>query len=88
MLVTNLELQIPIAEQQLYGLIFFDGGNAWLNREDIKPITGLYRGAGVGFRIAVPGIGTIGFDFAYPLDKVTGQDQKWKPHFQIGTTFR
>ena len=88
MLVTNLELQFPIAEQQLYGLIFFDGGNAWLNREDIKPLTGLYRGVGVGFRIAVPGIGTIGFDFAYPLDKVRGQDQKWKPHFQIGTTFR
>ncbi len=86
MFVTNLELQFPIAEQQLYGLIFLDAGNSWLNREDI--MDKLYKGVGVGFRISVPGIGTIGFDFAYPLDTVRDQDKKWKPHFQIGTTFK
>lgn len=88
MLVTNLELQIPILKQQLYGLAFFDAGNAWLRREDIKPLSNLYRGAGLGFRIAVPGIGTLGFDFAYPLDEISGQSKGWKPHFQIGTTFK
>ena len=86
MFVTNLELQFPIAEQQLYGLIFLDAGNSWLNREDI--LDKLYKGVGVGFRISVPGIGTIGFDFAYPLDTARDQDKKWKPHFQIGTTFK
>ncbi|MEW6049995.1 MAG: outer membrane protein assembly factor BamA [Candidatus Zixiibacteriota bacterium] len=88
MLVTNLELQFAIAKQQFYGLLFFDAGNSWLRRTDIKPLTDLYRGVGFGFRVVVPGIGTIGFDFGYPLDKYRHQKQSWKPHFQIGTTFR
>ncbi|MBK7140945.1 MAG: outer membrane protein assembly factor BamA [bacterium] len=87
MFVTNMELQIPIANQQLYGLIFFDAGNSWRELNDVK-VNSLYRGVGFGFRIAVPGIGTIGFDFAYPLDKYRDESQKWKPHFQIGTTFK
>ncbi len=86
-IVANLELQIPILPNQLYMLGFFDAGNSWLHRSDIK-LNEVYRGVGVGFRLVVPGIGTIGFDFGYPLDKRYGQDQNWKPHFQIGTTFR
>ncbi|MBD3258825.1 outer membrane protein assembly factor BamA, partial [candidate division GN15 bacterium] len=89
MLVANAEIQFPIVEQQVYGLMFFDAGNSWLNLKDIKPVTDLYKGVGVGFRIVVPGIGTIGFDFAKPLDDPPdGDDRSWKPHFQIGTTFR
>ena len=88
MLVSNLELQFPLVERQIYALAFFDAGNSWLHKGNIKPLSGLYKSYGFGFRIAVPGIGTLGFDFGYPLDKVEGQDQKWKPHFQIGTTFR
>jgi outer membrane protein insertion porin family len=88
MLVTNIELQFPIVQQQIYGLLFFDAGNSWLRREDIKLFTDLYRGAGLGFRIVVPGIGTLGFDFGYAFDRVRGSDLGWKPHFQIGTTFR
>jgi outer membrane protein insertion porin family len=87
-LVTNLELQFPIAHNQIYGLLFFDAGNSWLHKSDIKPLTGLYKGVGIGFRIAVPGIGTIGFDFGYPLDRVRDQKRSWKPHFQVGTTIR
>ena len=88
MLVTNIELQLPIVSQSIYGLMFFDAGNSWLNREDIKPFTDLYKGFGFGFRIVVPGIGTIGFDFARRLDEFRGEGLGWKPHFQIGTTFR
>ncbi|MFQ5498497.1 MAG: outer membrane protein assembly factor BamA [Candidatus Zixiibacteriota bacterium] len=88
MLVTNIELQIPIVEQQIYGLLFFDAGNSWLNRRDIKPLAGLFKGVGVGFRVAVPGMGTLGFDFGYPLDKVRDRDQSWNVHFQIGSIFR
>jgi outer membrane protein insertion porin family len=87
MLVGNLELQIPISENQLYGLLFYDAGNSWLNSSDIK-LNDLYRGVGVGFRLVVPGIGTIGFDFGYSLDERGDQKKGWKPHFQIGTTFR
>jgi outer membrane protein insertion porin family len=88
MLVTNVELQFPIVPQQVYGLLFFDAGNSWLHKNDIKPITGLYKSIGFGFRIAVPGMGTLGFDFGYPLDRVEGQKRSLKTHFQIGTTFR
>jgi len=88
MLVSNIELQVPVVDQQIYGLLFFDAGNSWLHREDIKPLTDLYRGAGIGFRVVVPGIGTIGFDFGYALDDHQGRGKGWKPHFQIGSTFR
>ncbi len=88
MLVANIELQIPLSQRQIYALLFFDAGNSWLHKKDIKPITGLYKGIGVGFRIVIPGIGTLGFDFGYPLDNVRGQKRSWKPHFQVGSTFR
>ncbi|MFQ5453223.1 MAG: outer membrane protein assembly factor BamA [Candidatus Zixiibacteriota bacterium] len=88
MLITNLEIQFPVIERQIYGLFFFDAGNSWLHKRNIKPLTGLYKAAGAGFRIVVPGIGTIGFDFAYSFDSIRGSKKGWKPHFQMGTTFR
>lgn len=88
MLVSNIELQIPIVTRQIYTLAFFDAGNSWLHKGDIKLPGSLYKSYGFGFRIAVPGIGTLGFDFGYPLDEIDGQEKKWKPHFQLGTTFR
>lgn len=89
MLIANLELQFPIIQQQLYGLLFFDAGNSWLDWDDIKPVSSLYKGYGLGFRLMIPGMGTLGFDFAKPLDDPpNGEDRGWRPHFQIGTTFR
>lgn len=89
MMVTNIELQFPIVSQQIYVLGFFDAGNSWLNWSDIRlNPKHLYKSAGLGFRIAVPGIGTIGFDYGYAFDLVRNQDRGWKWHFQIGTTFR
>jgi len=94
MLVGNLELQVPILKNQLYLLGFFDIGNSWLYRKDIR-FDDLYKGIGLGFRLVVPGIGTLGFDFGYALDEQINpyngevlQGKGWKPHFQIGTTFR
>ncbi|MDF1543782.1 MAG: outer membrane protein assembly factor BamA [bacterium] len=88
MLISNIELQYPVVRQQIYAMLFFDAGNSWLNQSDIKPLRDLYKGFGIGFRIVVPGIGTIGFDFARRLDDLRGEGLGWKPHFQIGTTFR
>jgi outer membrane protein insertion porin family len=87
MIVGNLELQVPIIENQLYTMLFFDMGNSWLHARDIK-MRGFYKSVGVGFRIVVPGIGTIGFDFGYPLDNREDQNKSWRPHFQVGTTIR
>lgn len=87
MLVTNIEVQFPIAPGSIYGLFFFDAGNSFLSAGEIKPRF-LYKSAGVGFRIQVPGIGTIGFDFAKPFDNIRNQSNKWRPHFQIGSSIR
>ncbi|OGC94709.1 MAG: outer membrane protein assembly factor BamA [candidate division Zixibacteria bacterium RBG_16_53_22] len=83
--IYNLELTVPIAEQQFYVLAFADAGNACLSFNDIKPFKGFYRSAGIGFRIMIPLIGIMGFDFGYPFD---GADRhSWKTHFQIGRGF-
>ena len=83
MLVYNVELQIPVVEQQIYGLLFADAGNAWLSGREIKPfdldrVDGLKKSVGAGFRVVVPGLGTIGFDFGYGYNNPKGPG--WKPH--------
>ncbi|MFQ5607781.1 MAG: outer membrane protein assembly factor BamA, partial [Candidatus Zixiibacteriota bacterium] len=96
LLTTNWEISVPLATNTLYFLTFFDAGNSWLKWDDIKPFSDVWPGAGVGFRLAVPGIGTIGFDFATPLKhpivRSTGRPDSrnagWRTHFQVGTVFR
>jgi len=84
MAVYNLEYQIPISQQQLYGLLFVDAGNAFYNIEDFKPFN-LQRSYGLGFRVVVPMVGVLGFDFAKALDPP--EKGNWRPHFQIGRGF-
>lgn len=86
MLVANIELQLPIIERQLYVLAFFDAGNSFLHTADIR-WDHLYKSYGFGFRLQIPGMGTLGFDFGKALDNRAGEEKGWKPHFQIGTTF-
>ncbi len=86
MVVYNAEIQIPLVEQQVYGLLLADAGNSWLLPRDLRPFDpgSLYGSYGFGFRLVVPGIGIIGFDIARGIST---EDNRWKPHFQIGTTF-
>jgi outer membrane protein insertion porin family len=91
-LVYNIEYQFPVVEQQIYGLFFADAGNAWLSGRAIRPFAlkhksnlDLFRSGGIGARMVVPGMGVIGFDFAYGFDHA-GKGE-WRPHFQFGTTF-
>jgi outer membrane protein insertion porin family len=81
--VYNLELQIPVMKNQMYLLAFADAGRAWQSKRDIKLFSDLYRGVGVGFRMVVPGVGVIGFDFGNALDKAPGEKQGWRAHFQV-----
>jgi len=81
--IYNLELQLPVISGQMYLLGFADAGAAWLSKEEIKPFSHLYKGLGFGFRLVVPGVGVIGFDFGYSLDNSYERGQGWKPHFQI-----
>jgi len=90
MAVYNAEIQFPVVEQQVYLLLLADAGNSWLKPKDIRPFDpeSLYGSLGFGFRLVVPGIGIIGFDFAKPLSRtIDDPDKGWKPHFQVGTTF-
>jgi len=87
MLVYNLEYQFPLVEQQIYALLFADAGNAWMIGRQFSPVSfrRLYKAAGFGFRMVVPSLGMIGFDFGYGFD-YSGKD-KWRPHFQFGRPF-
>ncbi|MFA6109216.1 MAG: outer membrane protein assembly factor BamA [Candidatus Latescibacterota bacterium] len=88
MMVMNLEYRVPLAEQQVYGLLFFDAGNSWAKITDLNPLE-LRRSAGFGFRLITPMLGMIGFDFGYGFDrrKVDGMPAGWSTHFQFGPRF-
>ncbi|MCI0331572.1 MAG: outer membrane protein assembly factor BamA [candidate division Zixibacteria bacterium] len=92
-LIYNLELQFPVVKEQVYALAFADAGNAWLTGTQLHPFSDLKSSVGFGFRVSVPGLGTIGFDFGYGFSTIRnsrGQyldGRKWRPHFQLGSTF-
>jgi len=75
----------------LHALFFFDVGGTWNEVKDFR-MDSLHKGAGVGFRMEVPLLGLIGFDYGYGfdrLDRLTGRyDRKgWEPHIQFGRIF-
>ncbi|MCL2844043.1 MAG: outer membrane protein assembly factor BamA [Chitinivibrionia bacterium] len=67
MVTLSGELRFPIVDQQFYMGTFFDMGNGWLRMSDID-ITDMKRGVGFGFRLMLPMLGLLGFDFAWGLD--------------------
>jgi outer membrane protein insertion porin family len=80
----SAELTYPLAENRFYLLpLFFDAGNVFGKRYDPSQVvpgkdlpaptsewdpSSLKRDFGFGFRVIVPMLGIIGFDFAWPLD--------------------
>jgi len=88
MIVNNFELQFPIVAKMIYGLCFYDFGNAWRNLAETNPFD-VKRSAGVGVRLEIPGMGMLGFDFGYGFDKLEGSDKVggWRTHFQFGNQF-
>jgi len=69
MLSLSTEVRFPIVDQTLYMALFGDMGNTWERVADID-VRNMYTGAGVGFRLMVPMLGLIGFDFGWPFDKL------------------
>ncbi|MBN2460795.1 MAG: outer membrane protein assembly factor BamA [Candidatus Cloacimonetes bacterium] len=76
----STELGVPIAGDQVVGLLFFDAGDSYNSLKKFNFWT-MKKGTGLGLRVRSP-FGLIGFDYAYNLDENT-----WEPHFQFGTTF-
>ena len=86
--IYNLEITVPLAEQQFYALVFADAGNAYTTGDGLKNnfYRHFYKSAGFGFRVVAPQIGIIGFDFGWPFNAPAGE-RGLKPHFQIGRGF-
>ena len=82
MLLTSFEQQFPIVHP-LHGVLFFDAGNVWDTRRDIRPFD-LKVGAGVGFRMEIPLLGIIGFDYGYGFNR--DDRPRAVGHFIIGQT--
>ena len=73
MLTLSAELRFPIIDQQFYMAGFFDAGNSWNTMGEIS-LTDLYPGVGFGFRLMLPMVGLLGFDFAWGLRSTEGNE--------------
>lgn len=76
----TLEQQFPIAHP-LHGVLFFDAGNVWDMRREVRPFD-LKVGAGLGFRMEIPLLGNIGFDYGYGFHR--DDKPRWTGHFMLG----
>ena len=87
-LLFNAEISIPIVNNQFYGLLFADAGNAW---DEIGKIStfDLRRSVGFGIRIVAPVVGIMGFDFAWGIDRTRVDESpvQMMTHFQFGPQF-
>ena len=45
----------------------------------------LRKGIGVGIRVELPMLGTVGFDYGYGYDRIGGP--AWEPHLTLGAGF-
>jgi outer membrane protein insertion porin family len=82
MLLTSIEQQFPIVHP-LHGVVFFDAGNTWDQWREIRPFD-LKMGAGIGFRLEIPLLGVIGFDYGYGFNR--DDRPRAVGHFLIGQT--
>ncbi len=78
--VYTLEQQFPIVHP-LHGVIFFDAGNVWDLWHEIKPFD-LKLSAGAGFRLEIPLLGNVGFDYGYGFNRDDGP--RAVGHFLLG----
>jgi outer membrane protein insertion porin family len=82
LLLCSIEQQFPIVHP-LHGVLFFDAGNTWDQAREIRPFD-LKMGAGIGFRMEIPLLGVIGFDYGYGFNR--DDRPRAVGHFIIGQT--
>lgn len=78
--VYSAEQQFPIVHP-LHGVLFFDAGNTWDLAHEIRPFD-LKLSVGIGFRVSIPILGNIGFDWGYGFNRDDGA--RAVGHFLIG----
>ena len=81
------ELRFPFSENPtVYGLIFAEMGNNWLNFGETDPFD-LKRSAGFGIRMFMPMLGMLGFDMGYGFDDIHLTEKNpegWRFHVLFG----
>ncbi|MDR0559575.1 MAG: outer membrane protein assembly factor BamA [Prevotellaceae bacterium] len=86
----TLELRYPVIMQpasQIFVLGFLEGGNCWSSINQFNPFD-IKRSVGLGVRVNLNIVGTLGLDWGYGLDKIEGRDMKRNQlHFVMGHTF-
>jgi outer membrane protein insertion porin family len=86
----TLEVRYPVIQQPasyIFLLTFLEGGNCWESIDKFNPFD-IKRSVGVGVRVHLNIVGTLGLDWGYGLDKIPGKDMKRSQlHFVMGHTF-
>ncbi len=87
----TVELRYPFVlspQSTIYGLAFFEAGNAWTGFGEFNPFS-VKRAAGVGVRLMLPMIGLLGVDWGYGFDKAPHSNERSgsQIHFIIGMPF-
>ncbi|MDR3245659.1 MAG: outer membrane protein assembly factor BamA [Prevotellaceae bacterium] len=86
----TVELRYPVIQQPasyIFLLTFLEGGNCWESIDKFNPFD-IKRSVGVGVRVYLNIVGTLGLDWGYGLDKIPGRDMKrGQLHFVMGHSF-
>ncbi len=81
----NVEYLVPLNQEfGLIGLVFFDAGNTWDDKENMD--FSLYKSVGAGLRWYSP-MGPLRLEYGYPLDELEGTTRKGRFEFSIGQFF-
>jgi len=85
-LVMNFEYIIPFGGP-LYGIVFYDLGNAWLSGQKVS-LKDVYTSTGLEIRVFVPALRVpFRLIFAYNNRKIYADESNFAFRFAIGTTF-
>ena len=78
----TFELRYPVnlGSPLIYLLAFAEAGNTWNRYEDYNP-NQLFKTAGVGVRINLPGMGMLGIDYGHAFDKTIGNISPVRENF-------
>jgi outer membrane protein insertion porin family len=86
----TVELRYPVIQQPasyIFLLTFLEGGNCWESIDKFNPFD-IKRSVGVGVRVHLNIVGTLGLDWGYGLDKIPGKNMKRSQlHFVMGHSF-
>ena len=70
----------------MYGFVFAEAGNVWNDLNDFD-LFNLKRSLGIGFRIYMPMLGILGYDYGYGFDSInefTNEPVGWQGHIIFG----